>query len=277
MANALTRREDAWLLDTHEDPSHHRSVITAAIAPEALVDASCALAAEAVRLIDLKHHEGVHPRTGSLDVLPFVPLRDVTRDELIALARDVAAAIARRFDLPVFLAGDAAADPRRSLAELRRGGVAMLRARLDEGELVPDFGPHRLHGTAGATVVAVRDFLIAYNVALASTDVYAARAIARAIRASGGGLPSLQALGMALPHRDLVQVSMNLTNFRRTSLMDAFDAVRAEAGSRRIRIDHSELVGLIPADAAFEGMVERLRLETEPGIIEERLRAAGVG
>ncbi len=275
MAHAFTRGADAWLLDTHEDASHHRSVVTAALEPDALIEASCALLDEALKLIDLKHHHGVHPRIGALDVLPFVPLDDVPRDEVIELARDVASELAHRFELPVFLYGDAAtsAEPH-ALHELRRGGLTTLQNRIDAGDLVPDFGPGRLHETAGATAVGVRDFLIAYNVALKTDDVHQAHAIARSVRESSGGLPAVQALGMALTHKPLVQVSMNLTNFKKTSLEDVYEAVQTEARAKQIEIDHSEIVGLIPSQAAFDNMVSRLRLEREPGILEARLEEA---
>jgi glutamate formiminotransferase len=276
MAQALTHRAHSWLLDTHSDASHHRSVITAALAPEAIVEASCALVQQCVNLIDLNRHEGVHPRMGALDVLPFVPLRGFPANDTIELARSVASELARRFGIPIFLYGRAATRERApALHELRRGGLVALQKRLDSGELVPDYGPRRLHRTAGATAVGVRDFLIAYNIALKTTDVGIARAISRAVRESSGGLPAVQALGMALPHRDLVQVSMNLTDLRRTSLKEVFDAVRNEADALQIEIDHSEIVGLIPAHTAFDDIVTALRLEKKPGILEERLKAVG--
>jgi len=276
MAHAFTRGADAWLLDTHEDPSLHRSVVTAALEPDALIEASCALLDEAMKLIDLAHHHGVHPRIGALDVLPFVPLDDVSRDDVIELARDAASELAHRFELPVFLYGGAATSARpHALHELRRGGLTALQNRMDEGELVPDFGKKSLHETAGATAVGVRDFLISYNVALETEDVRVAHAIARSVRESSGGLPAVQALGMALPHKNLVQVSMNLTNFSKTSLQEAYEAVRTEATSKQIEIDHSEIVGLIPSEAAFEGMSSKLRLERAPGILEERLKQVG--
>lgn len=150
----------------------------------------------------------------------------------------------------------------------------MLQQRMDDGELAPDFGPNRVHPTAGATAVAVRDVLIAYNVALQTDDVRIASAIARTIRASSGGLDAVQALGMKLPHRSVVQVSTNLTDFRATSMLDVYEAVEKQADARGVAIDHSELVGLIPAEAAFDDMVARLKLLAEPGILEERLRRA---
>lgn len=250
--------------------------MTAALAPEALVEACCSLARECIHLIDLNHHQGVHPRIGALDVLPFVPLAGLAVNDTVELARSVASELARRFGIPVFLYGHAAADESGPpLHHLRRGGLRQLQERIDDGELVPDFGPKRLHETAGATAVGVREFLIAYNVALKTSDVRIASAIARSVRESNGGLPAVQALGMSLPHRDLVQVSMNLTDFRKTSLKVVFDAVRAQAGSLQVEIDHSELVGLIPAEAAFDTMVADLRLEKKPGILEERLRETG--
>lgn len=278
IAGTWIRRSDAWVLDIHQDPSHHRSVITAALAAEGVLEACCALARACIDHIDLSRHDGgVHPRIGALDVLPFVPLFDQPIDEVVDLARQVASEIARRFELPVFLYGRASSHTRpAALHQLRRGGLDALSRRIAERQLEPDFGPRRLHETAGAVAVGVRDFLIAYNVALATPDTSAAREIASVIRESNGGLPGVQALGMDLPHRSVVQVSMNLTDFRRTSLRDAFDAVREQAASRGIEVDHSEIVGLVPADAVFDDMVTVLKLEREPGILEERLEEAGI-
>lgn len=278
IAAVWTRSPGAWVLDVHEDPSHHRSVITAAVAPEVLVEASCDLAEACIEHIDLSRHQGgVHPRIGALDVLPFVPLFESSAIEVIALAREVGSEIARRFDVPVFLYGRAKVrDEAPALHQLRRGGLDTLARRIIDGELVPDFGLGHLHPTAGALAIGVRDFLVAYNVALKTTDATVARQIAALIRESAGGLSAVQALGMSLSHRNLVQVSMNLTDFRKTSLRDAFDTVREAAAMRGIEIDHSEIVGLIPAEAAFDDMVAVLQLEREPGILEERMAEAGI-
>jgi glutamate formiminotransferase len=269
--------EGCWLLDRHRDPSHHRAVLTMAATIESVVEASLRLMERALARIDLRTHRGVHPRIGALDVLPLVPLRGSTPAEARDLARKVGAALAASFQIPVFLYADAAARPEhRELAFLRRGGFEALSGRMAASELVPDFGPDRPHPTGGAVAVGARFFLIAYNLELSTEDVSVARAIARRLRESEGGLPQVRALGFALSNPPRAQVSMNLRDYRVTSLSDAFAAVEREAKERGVEILRSEIVGLIPQAAAFEGMVDRLKLEKPPGILEERLRAAGL-
>lgn len=277
IARALEDEGRAWLLDVHSDPSHHRSVLTAVVRVDAIVETCCRLCQASIENIDLRHHQGEHPRIGALDVLPLVSLDAKSRARTIELAREVGSELARRFELPVFLYGMAAeTEDAPILSRLRRGGVEALGARLASGELVPDFGPRQPHKTAGATAVGARDFLIAYNVNLRTPDVNVAKSIARSVRASSGGLPSVQALGMSLHHRNLAQVSMNLPDFRTTSLRTVFEAVSREASARGVTIDHSEIVGLIPAAAEWETMKKDLMLEKEPGILEERMKEAGI-
>ncbi|HEV1996909.1 MAG TPA: glutamate formimidoyltransferase [Candidatus Dormibacteraeota bacterium] len=240
------------LLDVHSDPDHNRSVLTFAGAPAAVQAGALALAREAIRLVDLRGHQGVHPRIGAIDVIPFVPLVGAGIELCVNLAREVAAAIAAAHDLPVYLYGDAApAGEARTLAGLRAGGFEALVAgglRLD-----PDFGPRHVHPSAGALAVGARGPLIAFNVLLDSADVAVARQVARSVRESSGGLPGVQALGLFLPHRGAAQVSMNLVDFRRTSLADLLQAVRASAEQRGAHLLAAELVGIAPA-AALDGL-----------------------
>jgi glutamate formiminotransferase len=274
---SFAKGEGCWLLDRHQDPSHHRAVLTAAATIESVVEASRRLMERALARIDLRTQRGVHPRIGALDVLPLVPLRESTSAEARDLARKVGAALAESFEIPVFLYADAAARAEhRELAFLRRGGFEALTARMAASELVPDFGPHRPHPTGGAVAVGARFFLIAYNLELSTDEVSVARAVARRLRESGGGLPQVRALGFALSNPPRAQVSMNLRDYRVTSLMQAFEAVNREAKERGLEIVRSEIVGLIPEAAAFDGMVERLKLDKSPGILEERMRGAGL-
>jgi glutamate formiminotransferase len=269
--------EGCWLLDRHRDESHHRAVLTAAATTESVVEASLRLAERALARIDLRIHRGVHPRIGALDVLPLVPLAGSTPAEARDLARKVGAVIAESFQIPVFLYADAATRAEyRELAFLRRGGFEALAARMAASDLVPDFGPRHPHPTGGAVAVGARFFLIAYNLELSTSDVAVARTIARRVRESGGGLPQVRALGFALSNPTRAQVSMNLRDYRVTSLTDAFEAVKREANERGVEITRSEIVGLIPQAASFDGMVERLKLEKPPGILEERMREAGL-
>jgi glutamate formiminotransferase len=265
------------LLDRHSDPSHNRSVLTAVSRADALPEAVSRLFEQALARIDLNRHRGVHPRIGAVDVLPLVPLGGFDRQEVIALANDVGRAVAESFDLPVFLYADSTLrEENRELPRLRRGGFEALEARMASSELVPDFGPKRPHPTGGAVTLGARSLLIAYNVELRTPDRAAAQAVARKVRESSGGLPHLKALGFELANPSRAQVSMNLTDFRVTSLLAAFDAVEEEAARLGVDVAGSEIVGLIPEAAAFEGMVERLSLKEPPGILEERMREAGL-
>ena len=277
IAEAFGLGGGVFVLDRHSDDSHNRSVLTAVAKPNSVLEASRRLVERAVARIDLRHHRGVHPRIGAVDVLPLVPLGGFSRDRAKALAIAVGRDIADSFGIPVFLYAESALRPEnRELPRLRRGGFEALEARMAASELVADYGPNRPHPTAGAMAVGVRSLLIAYNVELRTPDRAFAQTIARRIRASNGGLPHLKALGFELSNPPRAQVSMNLTDFRVTSLKAAFDAVEKEAARLGVEVARSELVGLIPEEAAFEGMVERLSLNAPPGILEERMRQAGL-
>jgi glutamate formiminotransferase len=261
------------LLDRSSDASHNRSVFTFAGEPLTVRDAVLRLYAAAIDAIDLRAHDGVHPRVGAVDVVPFVPLQSATLDECVALAKSTAALVADRFGLPVFLYEDAAAtDERRSLADIRRGGVDGMALRMQQGSWKPDFGPSHPHPTAGATAIGARPILIAYNVNLASNRLGVARRIASAVRTSGGGLPHVKALGLQLD-QGIVQVSMNLTNYKETSMMTVFDAIVREAASDGVRVLESEIVGLVPADALPKDPQRRLKLREEDmgKVLEQRL------
>jgi glutamate formiminotransferase len=253
LAEAIRRVPGVTLADVHADPDHHRSVFTFLGGPDDVARATLGLAAAVFRRVDMRRHHGVHPRIGALDVVPFVPLRGLDMDEAAGRARAVGEALGWTHAVPVFFYGAAATSPaRRSLRAIRAGEYEGLAARLADPAWRPDAGPARFDPLTGATAVGARTVLVAYNVWLDSTDLASARAIARAIRESSGGLPRLQALGVPLAHQGLVQVSMNLLDYRITSLARVYDAVRAEAAARGIAIRRAELVGLAPR-AAFEG------------------------
>jgi glutamate formiminotransferase len=209
-----------------------------------------ALVESALALIDMRKHQGAHPRLGAVDVVPFVPLRGVSMQEAAAIARRAGQQIGERFQLPVYLYGAAALRPeRRSLAALRRGGYEALPSRVGDPSWQPDAGPHRFNERSGAMTVGARDILVAFNVWLSSNDLNAAQSIARTVRESSGGLPGVQAMGFSLERQGCVQVSMNLLDYRRTTLKDMFEAVRQEAARYGISVKQSELVGLTPRDA----------------------------
>ena len=267
------------VLDVSADVAHNRSVFTLVGGSNDLHRAILALFEVAVVRIDLRTHRGVHPRMGAVDVVPFVPFDHMKMPECIALARETAAAVASNFQIPVYLYGEAATDPaRRHLDDVRRGQFEGLSARLATDAWRSDFGPKTPHPTAGATAIGARQFLIAYNVNLAADRLDLAREIAGAVRFSSGGLPCVKAMGVRLAHRGIVQVSMNLTDFRRTSIREAFAAVQREAARRGVEILESEIVGLVPA-AALDGVNPDDVKLAEPAIdrtIEGRLRRAGL-
>jgi glutamate formiminotransferase len=265
------------LLDVESDRDHHRSVITFAGTRREVVDGAVRGVAEAARRIDLRTHRGAHPRMGAADVVPFVPLAGATDADAVAAAEEAAARIAVEVGVPTYLYGLAARKPvRRDLAKVREGQFEGLReAVLRDPERAPDFGPASLHDSAGATAVGARFFLIAFNVDLDTRDLALAKRIAKEVREKDGGLPAVKALGFDLPERGWVQVSMNLTDYRRTSPVAAYDAVRERAEAAGVRVAGSELVGLIPEAACPPGFPERVRLLSfDPDqVIETRLRA----
>ena len=252
-ATAVTATPGVQLADVHADPDHHRSVFTFLGPPAAVAAAALALADAVVAVVDMRDHHGIHPRVGALDVLPFVPLAGTTMAEAVALAHATGRALAARHALPIYYYGEAARRPeRRALRTLRRGEYEGLATRLASADGQPDDGPARFDARTGTVLVGARDVLIAYNVWLATDDLDAARAIARAVRASGGGLPAVQALGLPLASRGRVQVSMNLLDYRVTPIPAAFDRVREEAARAGLEVERGELVGLAPR-AAFAG------------------------
>lgn len=278
-ADVIAALEDALagpgirLLDRSSDPSHNRSVYTFAGEPAAIRDAVLRLFGAAIEAIDLRAHDGIHPRMGAVDVVPFVPLEGATMEDCVALAKDTGALVAERFGVPVFLYEEAAAtDARRSLADIRRGGVNGVALRMHQAAWRPDFGPDQPHPTAGAVAIGARPILIAYNVNLASNRLGVAKRIASAIRASNGGLPYVKALGMQLDD-GIVQVSMNLTNYKETSMSTVFDTVVREAAVDGVRVLESEIVGLVPADALPPDPARRLKLRPDDlnKVLEMRL------
>jgi glutamate formiminotransferase len=262
------------VLDVSSDASHNRSVLTIVGPPAAFANAIDALFEQAIALIDMRAHQGAHPRLGAVDVVPFIPIDGVTMSECVTLAREAAARVAARFGIPVFLYEEAATRPaRRNLADVRRGEFEGLTAKLASAEGAPDFGPAVPHPTAGATAIGARMPLIAFNVNLTTSSLEVAKAIAKAVRQSSGGLPFVKALGINLPERGIVQVSMNLTNYRDTTIQQAFDAVAREATQHGTTVLESEIVGLVPAAALDEATRRRLRLAgfDERQILENRL------
>ena len=251
IVDAIRVVDGVCVLDTHIDPDHNRSVITFVAPPNKIVEAAFRAVAQATELIDMRHHKGEHPRLGATDVLPFVPVRDVTMNECIQLAHEAGGRIADELSIPVYFYEQAALRPeRKNLEDVRRGALERLREQIATVQArVPDVGPRVTHETAGAIAVGARPFLIAFNVVLASADTTIARQIARTIRFSNGGLPFLKALGFQLHSRSLVQVSMNLVNYEMTGIAQAYEAVERQAEQLGVEIDSAEIVGLVPEAA----------------------------
>jgi glutamate formiminotransferase len=272
ISEAIRSVEGVRLLDVHMDEAHHRSVFTFVGPPQAVADAAVAAARPAVEMIDLRRHRGAHPRMGAVDVVPFVPLAGATLRMCAALAQGCGRRIADELGVPVYLYGEAASRPeRRNLAEVRRPRFEGLGARMaSDPAWAPDFGPPRLHATAGAAAVGARPPLVAFNVYLDTPDAATARAVARAVRERDGGLPGVKALGFFIEGRRQAQVSMNLCDPGRTSMKDAFVAVARAAAARGAKAVSSELVGMIseaffdpawPAALKIEGFRERQVIE----------------
>jgi glutamate formiminotransferase/glutamate formiminotransferase/formiminotetrahydrofolate cyclodeaminase len=260
---AITSVAGVQLLGHTMDPDHHRSVLTFVGPPEAVGEAAWRAIVKATELIDLRHHKGVHPRIGATDIVPFVPLQDSGMDECVRLARRVGERVGTSLKIPVFLYEEAASsETRRKLETIRHGGLKELASRMAQDQAwAPDFGPLHLHETAGAIAIGARQPLIAFNVNLATTDLSLAKDIARSIRESNGGLPCLKAIGVPLTSRGLVQVAMNVTDYRITSLPQAFQAVATEAAKRGIEIAGSEIVGFVPQAAVLQPMRTALQLQ----------------
>jgi glutamate formiminotransferase len=249
----------ARLLDVHADRDHHRSVYTLVGTGAELVETLVAGVEHAVELVDLRRHEGAHPRVGAADVVPIVPLHPDREDDARAAALDLAERLGE-LGLPVFFYGRLTADGREP-AFFRRGGPEELQRRIDAGRLQPDRGPSRLHPTAGGVLVGVRRPLIAFNVNLRAADVEVAREIARIVRERDGGFPGVRALGLDLPSAGLVQVSMNVTDWEASALHEIVERIVAAANERGAEVAGSELVGLMPAGAAVAAAGAVLRIE----------------
>lgn len=271
--------QGAYLLDRSSDADHNRSVITFAGEPDALGEAAFRLVRKAAELIDLNHHEGKHPRMGAADVVPFVPLGDAQMEHAIRIAANVASRVGKELDIPVFMYEFAATrEDRRNLADVRRGQFEGLRDQIGTNpDRKPDFGPERIHPTAGATAVGAREFLIAYNVNLKSDNVEAAKKIAKEIRESSGGLPAVKAIGLMLPEQGIAQVSMNLVNYKLTSMEKVYAEIERRAKEEFvIDILESELIGLMPQGAYSPGLEDHLKIRdfAPDQIIETRLQNA---
>jgi glutamate formiminotransferase len=261
--------EHGYVLDVHSDPDHHRSVVTLVADDAVLVEALLAGIARAGELIDLRSHDGIHPRVGAADVVPIVPLQ---RDEM-GLAKALASELGRRvggeLGLPVFLYGESG-DGRRP-AFFRRGGPAELQRRIGSGELRPSFGPSVLDAGAGAVLIGARPLLVAFNLELRTGSLADAQAIAAAVRGSNGGMPGVQALGLELPGSGRIQVSLNVIDVDSAPLAAVVERVREEAVARGVVVGAGELVGLVPESAVASPAALMLADLPDDRVLERRI------
>ena len=276
--NAIAAVPGVLMLHRTSDYDHNRSVITFAGSGEAVLEGALRGAAKAAKLIDLTGHLGVHPRLGALDVLPFVPLLDTKMETCVDLAHRAGERIWSELGIPVYFYQAAATRPDRvKLEDVRRGHFEGLRIQVEtDASKRPDVGGPSLHPTAGAVIAGARKILIAYNINLKSTDLYVAKSIAKKIRTSGGGLPFVKALGLPLPSRNLVQVSMNLTDFETTAVHTVFDEVSRLAAEHGVEVAESELIGMMPQKALEMAAARYLRLNhlDSERVIEHRILTA---
>lgn len=254
--------EGMTLLDWSHDEDHNRMVVTLVGEPEALKTSVIEAVKIAVKKIDLNHHTGQHPRMGAVDVIPFVPVKGVTQEEAIELSKEVGKIIGEEIGIPVFLYEDSATSPeRQNLAKIRKGQFEGMREKIHEPEWHPDFGPSDIHPTAGVVAVGARMFLVAYNVNLDDPNVDHATAIAKRVRHIGGGLRFCKGMGVDLTERHQSQVSMNLTNYKKTAIYRAHEMVRMEAQRYGAKIVGSEIIGMIPEEALRETLAYYLHKE----------------
>jgi len=272
---ALRDTPGVRLLDHSSDASHNRSVFTLVGDAPALKAATLALFEAALADIDLRSHAGEHPRLGAVDVVPFVPIEGATMADCVGLAREVAASVAERFGLPVYLYEEASTDPaRRNLEDIRRGEFEGLATKMSSAGWTPDFGPAVPHRSGGASIIGARMPLIAYNINLNSDRLDVAKKIAAAIRHSSGGLRFVKAMGVMLEDRKLAQVSINLTNYQKTPIFRVFDLVKREAARYGVSVLESEIVGLVPSAALMSAAEYYLQIDrfSNDQVLENRLR-----
>jgi len=272
IAEAIAAVPGTHVLDVQSDADHNRTVVTFAGEPEAVEEAAFRGIEKAAELIDMDLHRGEHPRLGAADVVPFVPIKNVTMEDCVAIAQRLGERVGRELDIPVYLYEKAATRPeRQNLADVRRGEYEGIKAEIaTRPERAPDFGPRHV-GKAGATAIGARSPLIAFNVYLGTDDVEIAQAIARAVRHSSGGLRYVKALGLLV--KGQAQVSMNLTDYRQTPVHRVVEMIRREAERYGVSVAESELIGLIPNEALVEAAEFYLQLGdfSSQQVLENRL------
>ena len=274
IAATFRNRKGVKLLDIQKDSDHNRSVMTVVGEPEPLKDAVIGTVGKAIDLIDMRNHKGQHPRMGAVDVIPFIPIRNVVMEDAIALSKETAKALWETYKLPVFLYEASATSPdRQNLADVRKGQFEGMPKKLKSPEWKPDFGERKIHPTAGIVAVGARMPLVAFNVNLDTDNIEIANAIAKTVRHINGGLRYCKALGVELKEKGITQVSMNMTDFTKTPLYLAFELVRIEAKRYGVNVVGSEIVGLVPMGAIVGTTAYYMGLEnfTTEQVLEARI------
>ena len=277
IAEAARDKEKVRVLDVEWDKDHHRSLVTLVGEPEAILVAVWEMIKKATELIDMEKHQGEHPRIGATDVVPFIPVANVSMEECVELAKRLGKRVGEELKIPVYLYEAAATRPERvNLANVRQGDYEGLKKEIESNpERKPDFGPSQMHPTAGAMVVGARKFLIAYNINLDTQDVEVAKELAKLIREKDGGFPAVKALGFAIKDKGFVQVSINLCDFEKTNMEVVFRKVKEEAKKRGVKVLGSEIYGMVPQAALEKIDITELQLIDfkEDQILENKLKA----
>ena len=245
--------DGVWVLDWSMDPDHNRSVVTMIGKPDVIVDALFDMAKKASELIDLRHHRGEHPRMGAVDVIPFIPVMDMNMDEAVELSKKLGKRIGEELKIPVYLYEKSATKPEReNLATIRKGEFEGFFEKIKDPTWKPDFGPGEVHPTAGVVAVGAREYLIAYNVNLATENLSIAKKIAKAVRHISGGYRYVKAIGLELKEKGMVQVSMNLTNYKKSPIFRVFETIKREAARYGVNVVESEIIGMVPLKAVMD-------------------------
>jgi len=255
-------KDGVKLLDYQNDQDHNRAVVTVVGAPEPLKEAVIEAMGVAIDLIDMRHHQGQHPRMGAIDVVPFIPVKNVTPQEAVEISKDAAAKAADRYNLPIFLYENSASRPeRQNLAAIRKGQFEGMAKKIKQPEWKPDFGPAEIHPSAGVTAMGARMPLVAYNVNLDTGNFEIADRIAKQVRHISGGLRYCKGIGIELKDRGIVQVSMNMTDYTKTALYRVFELIKIEARRYGVNVIGSEIIGLVPMEALIDTAAYYLGLE----------------
>jgi glutamate formiminotransferase len=262
IVNSFRGKQGVKLLDYQSDSDHNRTVVTVVGEPDPLKTALMEAVGSAIEVIDMRTHKGQHPRMGAVDVIPFIPVKKLSMREAVDISRKFAEKVSEKYSLPVFLYEESAGRPeRRNLSDIRKGQFEGMADKMKQPEWKPDFGPSKIHPTAGVTAVGARMPLVAFNVNLHTDSLTIANDIAKKVRHSSGGLPYCKAMGVALKERNMVQVSMNMTDYTKTALYRSFELIKTEAARYGVPVAGSEIVGLVPMQALIDTAVYYLGME----------------